>query len=210
VLPFVNVSPDPSNEYFSDGLADQLIQDLLRIPGLGVPSRSSSFQFKHKNVDVREVGRVLGVAGVLEGSVRRDGGRVRIAVQLDRVSDGLSIWSKTWDREVRDLFAIQDEIGAEVVRALRPGGAVPLVRTLHHPANVEAYDLYLQGLYHRGRVFKSSLDKAIDAFQRAIDKDPAYAAAYAGLAHSMWRWASAARCARATAFPRRRQLPPGR
>lgn len=182
VLPFVDMSPDKSEEYFSDGLAEELINDLAKVPELKVAARSSAFQFKGKDEDLRVVGRKLGVANVLEGSVRREGNRVRITADLTKVDDGFQLWSETYDREIRDIFAVQGEIaraasGALQVKLLSGNDAVSAKA---QGANPEAYQAYLQGLYFSGRGRnKEYLDKALSYADQAIKLDPKYAPAWA-------------------------------
>jgi len=184
VLPLLNISGDPDNEYFGDGLAEELINALTKIERLRVVARSSAFQFKGQSQDVREIGRRLGVNTVLEGSVRKSGDRLRVTAQLVNVADGYHLWSDRFDRTMEDVFAIQDEIAETIVAALR----VKLMdqekqRLLkRYTDNVEAYNLYLRGRYHWGQRTYESVSRAIDHFQRAIDIDPGFALAYAGLA----------------------------
>jgi serine/threonine-protein kinase len=184
VLPFVNLSSDKENEYFSDGLTDDLIDALTKIQGLRVVARGSAFQFKGKNPDIRAVGRQLNVATVLEGSVQRSGGRLRITAQLSSVADGYHVWSQTYDRRLADVFAVQDEISRAIVEALEvrvaghPGGR--LVRT--STQDLEAYNLYLQGRFHLNKWRPEGARKGIEYFAQAIAKDPGYAPAYAGMA----------------------------
>src|SRR6266436_5661084 len=165
VLPFVDMSPGKDQEYFSDGLAEQLIDDLAKVPRLKVVGRSSAFQFKGKNEDLRDVGRKLGVANVLEGSVRREGNHVRITAELTKADDGFQLWSQSYDRETKDIFAVQDEIARAATEALRlkllGTNGQPVASTLRS-ANPEAYEAYLQAEYFSGRgQSKEELDKAI-------------------------------------------------
>jgi len=179
VLPFVNMSPEQDNEYFSDGISEELLNVLVQINGLRVPSRTSSFAFKNTNQDIREIAEQLEVAHILEGSVRRAGNRVRITAQLIDVSTDTHLWSDTFDRELEDIFAIQDEIANEIAGALQLvlGSQVAQGRPT---VNLEAYNLYLQGLYlfqQRG----SSLEEAEQLLRRAVDRDPDFADAWATL-----------------------------
>jgi len=187
VLPFVNMSDDKSQEYFSDGLSEELLNDLAKIPGLRVVARTSSFQFKGKNEDLRTVGEKLNVSTILEGSVRKEGNRVRIAAQLIKTGDGFHLWSETYDRELKDVFAVQDEIARSVAGSLK----VALLgdKTATAPArttttNTEAYKTYLQGKYFLDRTGKENVEKAVAYFEQAIKLDPGYAPAWVGLAQS--------------------------
>lgn len=186
VLPFANMSENPQSDYFSDGLAEELLNVLAKVPGLRVAARTSSFHFKGTTATVEEIGRQLGVATILEGSVRRAGNRVRITTQLINAKDGFHLWSETYDRELNDIFAIQESIAREVVGALRiklmgpEGGAAPAARK--PTTNLEAYDAYLFGKQRMARRTSASLTEAAQSFQKAIDLDPNYALAYVGLA----------------------------
>lgn len=184
VLPFVNMSADPENEFFCDGLAEELLNALAKIENLKVAARTSSFSFKGKNVNVDEIGRALHVNSVLEGSVRKSGNRLRISVQLINATDGYHLWSERYDREMEDIFAVQDEITLAVVDTLKVkllGDARETVLKRHHTKNSEAYQAYLKGrvlLYQRGL----SIPKAIECFKQAVSLDSEYAQAWAGLA----------------------------
>ena len=183
VLPFSNLSQDPTQEYFSDGVTEDLITGLSKVSGLFVIARNSAFTYKGKPVKVREVGRDLGVRYVLEGGVQRAGNRVRITAQLVDATTGYHIWAERYDREVRDIFALQDEVTQQIVRAL----AVKLteaekVRLGRAPTGVlEAYDLVLRGHEERRRTTREANAEARRLFVKALDLDPEYAAAYAGL-----------------------------
>jgi serine/threonine-protein kinase len=184
VLPFVDLSPDKTNEYFSDGLTEELTDALTRIDGLRVAARTSPFQFKAKTVDVREVGLKLDVDAVLEGSVRKAGNQLRITARLDNTKNGYHFWSRTWERELNDAFAIQQEIAGVIAASLgtpvrtRRGGELVRAST----RNVEAHNLYLLGRYHWGKRNPGAINQAIDYLQRAVELDPGYALAYAALA----------------------------
>jgi TolB-like protein/DNA-binding winged helix-turn-helix (wHTH) protein/Tfp pilus assembly protein PilF len=183
VLPFVDMSTTKDQEYFSDGFAEQLINDLARVSGLKVVGRSSSFQFRGKDVDLRDVGRKLGVANVLEGSVRRDGNHVRVTAELVKTADGFQLWSQTYDREINDILAVQDEIAVAAAGALQlkllGSTGQPLASTLRS-ANPDAYQAYLQAKYFAARgQDKEDLNKALSFTDRAIRFDPNYAAAWA-------------------------------
>ena len=183
VLPFGNLSADPDNEYFSDGITEELIGALAGIGELRVAARSSVFVYKGRQEDVREIGRALGVGTVLEGSVRKAGDRLRISVELVETAGGYHLWSESWDRKLEDVFAIQEEIARAVVehlrvRLLRPGDGIVRQGT----TDVDAYNLYLQGRFHLNRRTAASLGRAAEAFTKAVEIDPAYAPAYSGLA----------------------------
>jgi TolB-like protein/DNA-binding winged helix-turn-helix (wHTH) protein/Tfp pilus assembly protein PilF len=183
VLPFVDMSPTKDQEYFSDGLAEQLINDLAKVPGLKVVGRSSAFQFKGKNEDLRDVGRQLGVANVLEGTVRRGGNHVRITAELTKADDGFQLWSQTYDREIKDIFAVQDEIASAVTEALQlkllAGNGQPVAPNTRS-ANPEAYQAYLQAEYFSGRgQSEEDLGKALAYVDTAIKLDEKYGPAWA-------------------------------
>ncbi len=183
VLPFVNLSADKQDEYLSDGMTEELLNALARIPGLRVPGRSSSFAFKGRTEEniFQRVGEQLGVSAVVEGSVRKDGNQSRITAQLINVADGFHLWSSTYDRDMTNIFAIQSDIASRVAAALE----VQLLGAPPEPtANIEAYKLYLQGRYFWNRRTGESLKQAIDFYDQAIAIDPAYALAYEGLANS--------------------------
>jgi serine/threonine-protein kinase len=184
VLPFENMSADRENEYFSDGLSEDLMNALAKIPDFRVAARTSAFSFKGEQVDARAIGRKLNVLTVLEGSVRKAGDRMRITAQLINAEDGYHLWSEQYDRVNTDVFAVQDEITSAIVNALKiellAGDANAVKKK--HTVNVEAYHLYLQGRYHWNRSNTDAFRKAIEHFTLAIDKDPDYALAYAGLA----------------------------
>jgi len=179
VLPFINMSEDGANEYFSDGLSEELLNLLAKIPELKVAARTSSFQFKNRTGDIADIATQLKVANILEGSVRKSGNQVRITAQLIKADDGYHLWSETYDRTLENIFAVQDEIAAAVVDALKITllGEAPVAEVV----NPEAYALYLQGRYFLGNRTEQNWLKAGEAYQAAIDIDPAYAAAWAGL-----------------------------
>ncbi len=183
VLPFTNMSADKDQEYFCDGIAEDILNDLTHLEGLFVVARSSSFAFKDKNQDIREIGMKLGAHTIVEGSVRKAGNRLRITAQLINVTDGYHLWSERYDRELEDVFAIQEEIAKNIVRALkiklskREKRALGKVKT----QDIQAYDFYLRGreFFHQGQ--HKNIQYASELFTRAIKKDPDYALAYAGL-----------------------------
>ena len=184
VLPFVNLSGDTASEYFSDGMTEELINALVKVAGLRVPARTSSFAFKGKTGDIAEIGRQLRVAAVMEGSVRRSGNALRITVQLINVADGYHRWSETYERELRDVFAVQEGIARAIVTELAPqllaGRTGPLVQP--PTANLAAYDFYLQGRYGWHQRDERGFRAAIAFFEAAIEQDSTFALAYSGLA----------------------------
>ncbi len=186
VLPFVNSSADPENEYFSDGITDELITALTKVEGLRVASRTSVFALKNAREDVRALGARLDVSAVLEGTVRRAGNRLRITVQLADVTDGRTLWSERYDREMADVFAIQDEIAGTIVRTLRSTlvGELGDPTPVRYSANVRAYSLYLKGRFWWNRRSQAAIKEGIRFFEQAIEEDPGYALAYSGLADS--------------------------
>lgn len=184
VLPFVDLSPTGDRTYFTDGIAEDILNALAQVPGLRVSSRSSSFQFKGVDNDVREVARKLGVAHILEGSVQRVGGRVRITAKLVKGSDGYHVWSKRFDRELSDIFALQDEIARNIADTLQLQlGSGPTLVSVS-TGSPEAYDLYLRGRHLWLQGGDSAAEKSLAYFQKAIELDPNYALAYAGMADS--------------------------
>ena len=178
VLPFVNMSGDIENEYFSDGLSEELLNVLAKIPQLHVAGRTSSFAFKGKNEDLREIGEQLDVAHILEGSVRKSNTRLRITAQLIDTENGYHLWSETYDREITDVFAVQDEISNAVVTALKVALLGDAIQTDHGTENLEAYELYLKARYLEVHTSADNLLAAIDALDQAIALDPNYAPAY--------------------------------
>ncbi|MFZ0818588.1 MAG: protein kinase [Candidatus Acidiferrales bacterium] len=178
VLPFVNMSGDKENEYFSDGLAEEIINALTKIPELKVIARTSAFAFRGAERNLKTIGERLKVGTVLEGSVRKAGNRIRVTAQLIQIADETHLWSERYDREMTDIFAIQDDISLAIAGALEVKFASPQRRT----GNVEAFQNYLKGLYWYQRYTQESLTKAKEAFEQALALDPSYAPAYAGLA----------------------------
>ncbi len=187
VLPFENLSPHPDDDYLGDGITEEILAALARLEGLRVASRTSAFQYKGRHEDIRLIGERLGVAAVLEGSVRREGRRLRVTAQLINVADGYHLWSETFDREMEDVFAIESEIARSIAAALqvvlgererRVLGRVPT-------ADVRAYEFYLRGRQYFGQTRRRSLEYATAMFERAIEADPAFALAWAGLADAL-------------------------
>jgi serine/threonine-protein kinase len=178
VLPFVNLSADKENEYFSDGLAEEIINALAKVPELRVIARTSAFAFRGKEQDLRTISERLKVGTILEGSVRRAGNRIRVTAQLIKIANDSHLWSEVYDREMTDIFAIQDDISGAIANALKVKLAIPPRRT----ANIEAFQSYLKGLYWYQRYTPESLAKAKESFEQALEHDPGYAPACAGLA----------------------------
>jgi len=187
VLPFVNMSADPEQEYFSDGMAEEILNGLAQVRGLRVVARTSAFSFKGQNIDIRHVGETLNVNHVLEGSVRKVGDRLRITAQLVSVDDGYHLWSETYDRQMNDVFAIQEEIARAVVSELQVtlglADETSLVR--QGTTNTEAYNWYLRGSYYIERQTPEAFDKAIESYSQAIELDPEFAGGYGGLAYGL-------------------------
>ena len=182
VLPFVNMSSDPDNEYFSDGITEELLNALAKVDDLKVTSRTSAFAFKGKNIDIRDIAIQLNVDKILEGSVRKSGNRVRITAQLINAADGYHIWSEAYDRDLTDIFAVQDEISGIIASSLRKNllahqAQVPLVKAATN--NITAYTYYLKGLHYWNKLTPADVLKAIEFFEQAIAVEPSYAHAYA-------------------------------
>src|SRR4051812_38249700 len=186
VLPFVNASTDPENEYFSDGMTDELINALVKVEGLQVASRASVFALKNQQLDTQTIGHRLNVSTLLEGSVRKAANRLRITVQLSSVTDGRTLWSDRYDREMADIFAIQDEIAQHIVQTLRASflGDLGDPTPVRYRANMRAYSLYLKGRFWWNRRTQADTARAVKYFEDAIAEDPDYALAYTGLADS--------------------------
>ncbi|MGB6340876.1 MAG: tetratricopeptide repeat protein, partial [Candidatus Aminicenantaceae bacterium] len=183
VLPFTNMSADPEQEYFCDGMAEEIINSLTKIKDLRVVARTSAFSFKGKNLDIREIGKQLNVGKILEGSVRIAGNRIRITAQLINIADGYHLWSDRYDRELEDVFAIQDDVTMAIVdnlkfKLVKQQKAAVLKRDTD---NVEAYNLYLKGSHYLHMYGGRGFDEAIDCYQQALQKDPNYSMAYYGL-----------------------------
>jgi len=185
VLPLSNLTGDPQQEYFADGMTDALITDLAKIRSLKVISRTSVMQFKDAKKPLPEIARALGVDGILEGSVQRSGGRVRITAQLIRASTDAHLWSESYERDARDILTLQGEVAQAVAReimvALTPEESSRMVHA--HPVNPEAYEAYLKGQFHWYKLSREHLDTALEYFQLALEKDPNYALAYVGIAN---------------------------
>ena len=184
VLPFVDLSPGKDQEYFSDGLTEELITALSQVPGLRVAARTSSFQFKGRSPDVKEIARKLDVAAVIEGSVRKSGNRLRVSTQLISVTDGFQLWSESYDRDLTDIFAVQEDVARSIVAALRvrlaPAGDSAL--GVRPTRDLAAYDLYLKGRFAWNQRTGSSLREAVRYLEQAVARDSTFAHAWAGLA----------------------------
>lgn len=196
VLPFVNMSNDPDNEYFSDGITEEILNVLTRVDGLKVTSRTSAFSFKNTTKDIRDIGTELGVKTVLEGSVRKAGNRVRITAQLIDVASDTHIWSEVYDRELEDIFAVQDEISLKIAERLKEGFAnerqqnqpaptpVVVAEPVAPTQNMEAYKLYLKGRHAWNQWTPTGIGQSIECYQAALELEPEFAIAHAGLAQA--------------------------
>ncbi len=184
VLPFENMSADPDQEYFCEGMAEEIINALTHIENLRVVARTSAFSFKGKDIDIREIGQKLNVNSILEGSVRKSGNRLRITAQLISVGDGYHLWSERYDRKMSDIFDIQDEISLAIVDKLKVKllGEEKAFIVRRYTENLEAYNLYLEGRFFYLMFSAEAFEKAIECFEQALRKDPDYALAYAGMA----------------------------
>jgi eukaryotic-like serine/threonine-protein kinase len=210
ILPLRNMSSEADNDYFVDGLTEELINALSRVPGLQVVGRTSAFQFRDRELDVREIGRQLNVTHLLDGSVRKSGSRIRVTAQLIHAADGYSLWSDRFDRELKDIFAVQDEIAGEIVSRLklelvpRRGGETTQ-SAQQKPGNLEAYSLYLKGRYFWNRRTGPDLQRSVACFTQAIATAPEFAPAHAGLADAYAIMGIYATSAPKEAFPRARE-----
>jgi serine/threonine-protein kinase len=184
VLPFTNISAEAENEYFCDGLAEELLNALAKIDDLKVAARTSAFSFKNKNTEVSQIGKTLNVSTILEGSVRKSGNRIRISLQLINVADGYHLWSERYDREMKEIFDVQDEITLAVVDALKVKlfGEEKAAILKRYTDSPEAYELYLKGLYHCYKWTDEGFRKSIEYFEKALEEDPEFAPAYAKIA----------------------------
>src|SRR6476659_7206494 len=180
VLPFLDLSETKDQEYFCDGMSEEILEALAKVEGLRVVARTSSFSFKGKSVNAREVGEKLNVANVLEGSLRREGDRVRVTAELINARSGFHLWTETYDRKLEDVFALQDEITRAIVDSLKIKLAVSLPG--NEQRNTEVYDLYLQGLYFSNKSSEEDLRRALSFFQRAVEKDPTFSRDWTGIA----------------------------
>jgi adenylate cyclase len=186
VLPFSDLSPSGDQEYFCDGVAEEILNKLARVKNLKVVARTSAFKFKGEKIDIKEIGSLLGVSKVLEGGVRKAGERLRISAQLIDVADGCHIWSDSYDRKLEDVLAVQDDIALDIVGALRIElGVEEGIRLIkRYTENLEAYNLYLQGRYFGYRMYEGDLQRSIDFYRLAVESDAEYALAYSGMAEA--------------------------
>jgi TolB-like protein len=188
VLPFVDMSAEKDQEYFCDGLSEELIHALTKLPGLHVVARTSAFQFKQKTSDIRQIGQQLHVGAVLEGSVRKEGRKLRITAQLNTTADGYHLWSEAYERDLNDVFRAQEDIARAITKTLKislAGRTEPLVD--RGSDDTEAHNLYLQGRYFSNKFTPKAIEQSIPYFEQAIAKDPKYALAYVGLADAYGR-----------------------
>lgn len=208
VLPFINLSADKDNEYFSDGITEELLNALAKVDGLLVTSRTSSFAFKGKNSDIREIGKTLGVKTVLEGSVRKYGNRVRVTAQLINSENGYHKWSETFDRNLEDIFAVQDEIANSIVDQLKKSINIqkPAKQLVNVPTeNIEAYNLYLQGLFYWNKWAPEFVLKAVKCFEDAIKISPDFALAYSRLSACYTYFGAIGYMTTETAYPKAKE-----
>ena len=189
VLPFADMSSGKDQEYFADGLSEELLNLLAKIPDLRVAARTSAFKFKGEKIDVKDVAQKLNVAHMLEGSVRKSGNKVRITAQLIKAADGYHLWSETYDRTLDDIFVVQDEIAGEVVQALKLTLLGTTSVTRSGPVDPEAYNLALQGRFFFDRRSRKDVERAVEYFRRSLERDPDYAPAWAGLSEAYARQA---------------------
>ncbi|MEA1887505.1 MAG: hypothetical protein U9N72_09885 [Bacteroidota bacterium] len=203
ILPFEDMSPDKDNEYFCDGITEEIINALTKIKDLYVVARTSAFAFKGQKTDVREIGNKLGVETLLEGSVRKSNNKLRITAQLINIENGFHLWSESFDREAADIFAIQDEIAMQIVNKLKvsiKSNEADMV-SKRYTGNLEAYNLYLKGRYFWNKLTEEGLNKGLDFFRQAIKIDPQYALAYSGISDSYCRLAWYSYSSPREAFP---------
>ena len=198
VLPFNDLSPAKDHDYFSDGIAEELLGALAKVDGLRVAARRSSFWFKDKQAELGEIASKLNVGHVLEGSVRRDGSRVRVTAELIDASDGFTLWSETYEREMHGIFALQDEITHSIVDALKLNLDISAPPAPH---NTEAYDAYLQGLFYSDKSTEDELRKSLEFFQNALAIDPKFSRAWTGIAKT-WLWLADAYVSPLEAYPK--------
>ena len=204
VLPFTDMSPTKDEESLCDGITEELINAFTQIPGLQVAARSSAFQFKGQVRDARQIGQLLNVGTVLDGSVRKYNNQLRVTVELVDTMNGFQLWSKRFDREMEDVFAVQDEIAASLVNTFRSQLTTPVPLVAPHTRDLRAYTCYLEGRYHWNKRTEDELRKSVGSFNQAVDHDPRYAAAYAGIADAFVTLGTYGALAPAEAIPRAR------
>jgi len=202
VLPFNDLSPAKDHNYFSDGIADEISTALAKIDGLHVAARRSSFWFKDKEAELSEIAAKLNVEHVLEGSVRRDGNRVRVTAELIDACDGFTVWSETFEREFQSIFALQDEITRSIVDALKL--KLNVAATAPPSRSIDAYDVYLHGLFLSDKGTEEPLRESLEFFERALQKDPQFSRAWTGIAKS-WLWLADAYVSPLEAYPKVRE-----
>ena len=207
VLPFTDASRAPDEAYFGEGLADELITGLSRIPALKVVARTSAFQFRGSGTDVRDIGRRLGVQTVMEGSIRRSGDQLRLSVRLVNAADGFTVWSSVYERKIQDVFAVQDELAHAIISTLAPrlGGGLGEIDRPRPSIDTEVYHLYLRGRHQWNQLGPESLSRAIECFREVIDREPSYAPAHAGLADCYIALANSGYASPAEVMPKARQ-----
>ena len=205
MLPFADMSAGKDQEYFADGLSEELLNLLAKLPELRVIGRTSSFQFKGRNEDLRVIGEKLNVAHILEGSVRKSGEKLRISAQLIRAADGSHLWSETYDRTLDDIFVVQGNIAGEVVKALKLTLLGTTSVTRSRPVDPEAYNLALQGRFFVERRGQKDLERAVEYFQQSRERDPGYAPAWAGLSQAYARQAGSGYVPAADGYRRARE-----
>src|SRR5437899_11251873 len=198
VFPFNDLSAAKDHAYFGEGIAEELLGALAKVDGLRVAARRSSFWFKDKEAELREIATKLNVEHVLEGSVRRDGNRVRITAELIDPGDGFTIWSETYEREMHGIFALQDEITRSIVDTLKLKLAISPLRPSR---STEAYEDYLQGLFYSDKSTEEALRRSLEFFERALEKDPQFSRAWTGIAKS-WLWLADAYVPPRQAYPK--------
>jgi TolB-like protein/predicted Ser/Thr protein kinase/Tfp pilus assembly protein PilF len=201
VLPFANMSGDKENEYFSDGLAEEILNALAQVPGLRVIARTSAFAFKGQNTDIRRIAETLGVVNILEGSVRKAGDRIRVTAQLINAADGSHLWSQRYDRELKDVFAVQDEIAAAIAAALQVKLAIEPRR---YTPNLAAYEAYLKGRHHWAKLTPESLARSRECYEQAVVLDPQFALARNALAEHFFALAANGHVPGSEVIPRAR------
>jgi len=207
ILPFEDMSPEKDNEYSCDGITEEIINALTKIEDLYVVARTSAFAFKGQSIDVREIGNKLGVKTLLEGSVRKAGDQLRITAQLINIETGYHLWSERYDRQLSDIFEIQDEISMQIVNKLKISSKPREEKILarRYTGNLEAYNLYLKGRYFWNRLTEEGLHKSLDFFRQAIRIDPDYALAFSGISDAYCRLAWYSYTAPGEVFPRAKE-----